>query len=147
MLYIDNEQTKELHSIEEISANRKDASQVLDMMINASIPHQYGATDESIIENTKYFRFYLFEDTNGELLICPDLLEVEIDMEYEDENNAIVYDSVRRIVSYRDFNVALDEKGYKLDIQKIEELIPYVNGNVVDINVSKKACKRKMARM
>ncbi len=147
MLYIDNEQTKELHSIEEISANRKDASQVLDMMINASIPHQFGATDESIIENMKYFRFYLFKDTNGELLICPDLLEVEIDMEYEDENNAIVYDSVRRIVSYRDFNVALDEKGYKLDIQKIEELIPYVNGNVVDINVSKKACKRKMARM
>ena len=148
MLYIDNEETKELHSIEEISANRKDADSVLNMMIHAQIPYQYGATEESVIKNMRNVRFYMFKDSvNNEILLCPDLLEVEIDTTYEDENGSLVYDSIRRIVSYREFNVALDEKGFKLDIQKIEELLPYVNGNEVTVNLSKKETKRKLVRM
>jgi hypothetical protein len=148
MSYIDDEVIREAHSIEQISNNRIDANIVLNMMTHAQIPYQYGATEESIIENMKYVRFYLFKDSvTDELLVCPDLLEVEIENPFEGENGEIVYNTFRKIVSYRDFTVALDRKGFQLDVAKIEELLPYVNGNEVTVNLSKKACKRHLVRM
>ena len=98
MLYIDNDETKELHSIDEISENKMSGEDAVNLMIHAQVPYLFGATEESIIENLKYISFCLFMDADtNSLLVSPDLLEVVIDNTYEDEEGTLVYNNIKRI--------------------------------------------------
>ena len=148
MFYLENDKTSETHSLPEIAANKMSADQVVLMMLNGTIPYRYGATAQSIFENMKNVKFSLFRDkSNNKLLVSPDLLVVTVDNEFEDEYGSVSYDSFQKIVSFRDFNVALEKYGYTLEVQNIEELEPLVNGNEVSVNLVKKENNKKLARM
>ena len=148
MLYIDNEETKEVHSIDEISECKISGEDAVNLMIHAQVPYLYGATEESIIENLKYISFCLFKDADtNSLLVSPDLLEVVIDNTYEDEEGTLVYNTVKRIVSFREFMVALSEKGFTLKSQTIEELAKLAIGNEVTVDLVKQPSNKKLARM
>ena len=137
MLYIDNDNIQETHTLEEISNSRIAGSNAVTLLLNGTIPFRFGANASSVLENMGYVRFYFFKDETGELLISPDLIEVEIDQEYEDEFGSVTYDTMRRIVSFRDFNKSLKEYGYKLQFEKIEDLLQVVEGNTAVANIVK----------
>ena len=147
MLYIDNENIHETHTLEEISESVIDGKKAVSLMLNGSIPFRYGADASSVIKNLAYVRFYFFKDVTGELLVCPDLLELDIDQEYEDEFGSMTYDNIRRIVSFRDFNNALKEYGYKLQFERIEDLLQIVNDNVAQVNIVNNENNKKLAKM
>ena len=147
MLYIDNENLQETHTLDEISESVIDGKNAVSLMLNGSIPYRYGADADSVIKNLGYVRFYFFKDVSGQLLVCPDLLELEIDQEYEDEFGSMTFDNIRRIVSFRSFNSALKEYGYKLQFERIEDLLQVVNDNVAQVNIVKNENVKKLAKM
>ena len=147
MLYIDNDNIQETHTLEEISNSRIDGNNAVTLLLNGTIPFRFGADATSVLKNLRYVRFYFFKDETGELLVSPDLIEVEIDQEYEDESGAVTYDSIRRIVSFRDFNKSLKEYGYKLQFEKIEDLLQAVEGNTAVANIIKNEKGRRLIKM
>lgn len=147
MLYIDNDNIQETHTLDEISNSRIDGNNAVTLLLNGTVPFRFGADAASVLENLRYVRFYFFKDETGELLVSPDLIEVEIDQEYEDESGAVTYDSIRRIVSFRDFNKSLKEYGYKLQFEKIEDLLQVVEGNTAVANIVKNEKGRRLIKM
>ena len=148
MFYKDSIDTNQLHSIDEIIDNKSNATQVVDMIIHSQEPSRFGVSDECVLENIGAIRVCLFKDTNSdELLITPDLLEVIIDNVYEGENGALVYDSFRKIVSLKELNDALKERGFKLAANTMVQVIPLLEGEEADIKVVKHEKSKQLVRM
>lgn len=137
MLYFENDNFEKSHTLDEISGSKIDGNNAITLMLNGTVPFRHGVAAGPVIENLKYIRFHFFKDATGSLLVSPDLLEVEIDMEIEDEEGSVTFDSMRRIVSFREFNQALKNYGYKLQFEKIEDLLEVVEENIATVNIVK----------
>jgi hypothetical protein len=59
----------------------------------------------------------------------------------------MTFDNIRRIVSFRSFNSALKEYGYKLQFERIEDLLQVVNDNIAQVNIVKNENVKKLAKM
>ena len=148
MFYKDSIDNTSLHSIDEIIDNKSNATQVVDMIIHSQEPSRFGVSDEGVLENIGAIRVCMFKDTNSEeLLMTPDLLEVIIDNIYEGENGEMVYSNFRKIVSLRELNEALKEKGFQLAANTMVQVIPLLEGEEADIKVVRREKSKQLVRM
>ena len=62
MLYIDNDNIQETHTLEEISNSRIAGNNAVTLLLNGTIPFRFGADATSVLENLRYVRFYFFKE-------------------------------------------------------------------------------------
>jgi len=148
MFYKDSVNSNRLHSIDEILDNKIDARQALNMIVISQYSYKEGAPEEVVLDNLDTIRVSIFKDVNsGEVLVNPDLIELVVDYTYNGDNGEIVYDTFRRIVSLKEFNAALMEKGYVLSARTIDDIIGNIEEDEVDLKVVKCDKIKKLVRM